>query len=423
MNLDWLAEQGLERLPQFLTALAIGLLIGLERERNPTAKAGLRTFALVALAGAAAAGLAETFAAPSIVAVGLAAVTFTMIAAYYHYHEEAQERDPGTTTIAAVIACYLLAAMVVVGYARLAVILAILATILLYFKAELGGLARRLERRDLISILQFAVVAFVVVPLLPNRGFGPYEALNPRHIWQMVVLISGVSLVGYVALRIVGERRGAVLLGVFGGLVSSTATTLAYSRQARSGVDGTALAATVILTANLVLLVRLAVLAAVVAQGVLSVLLPVLATALVAGGGVYLLGRRRHAEAHELTTPQVGNPAELRAALAFAVLYGVVSLLVAWLTDLAGSKGAYAVAVVSGLGDVDAITLSSLQQFNLGAFSAREATTSIVLAVCANVAFKLGLVGFLGGGALLWRCVPAMIATVVGAGLGALWFV
>ena len=294
MNLDWLTEQGLEALPQYLTALAIGLLIGLERERNPTAKAGLRTFALVALAGAMSATLAETFAAPYIIAVGLGAVALMMIAAYYHHHEAFHEWDPGTTTIAAVIGCYMLGAMTLTGFARLAVILGILATTLLYFKAELRGVARRLERRDLVSMLQFAVVAFVVLPLLPDRGFGPYAALNPRHIWLMVVLISGVSLAGYVALRLVGREHGAMLLGLFGGLVSSTATTLAYSRYARSGGEFTGLASVVIVTANLVLLVRLAVLAAITAPGILGVLGPVLAVALAAGAAVFAIGQRRN---------------------------------------------------------------------------------------------------------------------------------
>ena len=150
MSFNWLAGEGLERLPLYLTALAIGLLIGLERERNPTAKAGLRTCALVALAGAMSAALAETFSAPAIIAVGLGAVALMMIAAYYHHHEAFHEWDPGTTTIAAVIGCYLLGAMTLAGFARLAVILGILVTVLLYFKAELGGVARKLERRDLV---------------------------------------------------------------------------------------------------------------------------------------------------------------------------------------------------------------------------------------------------------------------------------
>ena len=418
MSLNWLAGEGLERLPLYLTALAIGLLIGLERERNPTAKAGLRTCALVALAGAMSATLAETFAAPAIIAVGLGAVALMMIAAYYHHHEAFHEWDPGTTTIAAVIGCYLLGAMTLAGFARLAVILGILATVLLYFKAELGGVARKLERRDLVSILQFAVVAFVVLPLLPDRSFGPYAALNPRHIWVMVVLISGVSLAGYVALRVVGREHGAMLLGVFGGLVSSTATTLAYSRYARSGTEFTGLAGAVIVTANLVLLVRLAVLASITAPGTLGVLAPVLAVALAAGAAAFAIGQRRNSAPQELTMPPIGNPTELRSALGFALLYAGVLLLVAWLDALVGSKGVYVAALASGIADVDAITLSTLRLYGLGSLTPAQVAIAIVLAVLANAVFKMGVVRVVGGGALLRRCLPAMAAMAAGAGLG-----
>ncbi len=422
MSFDWLADEGLERLPQFLTALAIGLLIGLERERNPTAKAGLRTFALVALAGAASAVLADVFASPFIVAAGLGAVALMMIAAYYHHQEAFHEWDPGTTTIAAVCCCYLLAAMVVAGFARLAVILAILATILLYFKAELGGAARGLERRDLVSMLQFAVVAFVVLPLAPDRGLGPYAALNPRHVWLMVVLISGVSLAGYVAMKIAGREHGAVLLGFLGGLVSSTATTLAYSRYARGGEAFAGTARTVILVANLVLLLRLAALAAVLAPGVLVVLGPVLGVALVAGAAVYGIGGRGSAAGPELAMPPVGNPAELRAALGFAALYAAVLMLAAWLGDTWGSSGLYALATASGLADVDAITLSNLRLYGLGRLSAAQVATASMLAVSANAAFKLGIVRFAGGSALFRRCLPAMAASAAAGAIGVAWF-
>jgi uncharacterized membrane protein (DUF4010 family) len=418
MNFDWLPAQGLEHLPHYATALAIGLLIGLERERNPTAKAGLRTFALVALSGAVAVTLAQALAAPAIVAVGLGAVALMMIAAYYEHREADAEPDPGTTTIAAVMACYLLGAMAVAGQPRLALILGILSTTLLYFKAELGGAARRLERRDLVSILQFAVVAFVVLPLLPDRGYGPYEALNPRHIWMMVVLVSGLSLAGFVALRLVGGAHGALLLGAFGGMVSTTATTLTYSRQAREGEGADGHAGIVIVTANLVLLLRLALIGVVVAPAVLPVLGPVLALALAAGGTAFAFGLRRDGARRELAAPAVGNPVELRSALGFALFYAAVLLLVAWLSDVAGSKGVYAVALASGLGDVDAITLSSLRLQALGTLTPAQAATAIVIAVAANAAVKLAIVRAAGGKALLRRCLPAMVATVVGAAAG-----
>lgn len=423
MKLDWLIDQGLDRLPEFLTALAIGLLIGLERERNPTAKGGLRTFALVALAGAAAAMLATAFSAPSIIGVGLGAVTLTMIAAYYHHHEKFHEWDPGTTTIAAVMACYLLAAMAVSGYARLAVILAILATILLYFKAELRGVARGMERRDLISILQFAVITFVVLPLLPDRGFGPYGALNPRHIWLMVVLISGVSLAGYVALRVIGPTRGALLLGLFGGLVSSTATTLSFSRHARAQSVGSDLAATVIIAANLVLLLRLAVITAVVAPGALVIAGPVLGAALLSGTAAYALGSRRNGKDSQLSVPSINNPSELRPALGFAALYAAVLLLSGWLVDLAGSQGIYAIAVVSGLTDVDAVTLSALRLYNVDTLSVAQVATAVVFAVSANVTFKLAISLAVGGSDIFRRCLPAMAAVAAGAWAGLALFI
>jgi uncharacterized membrane protein (DUF4010 family) len=422
MSFDWLAGQDLAHLPRYLIALAIGLLVGLERERNPTAKAGLRTCALVALAGAASAALAEAFSAPSILAVGLGAVAFMIIAAYYHHHEAFHEVDPGTTTIAAVIACYLLGALVLAGHGRVAVVLAILVTLLLHFKAELGGVARKLERRDLVSILQFAVVAFVVLPLLPDRGYGPYAALNPRHVWLMVVLISGLSLAGYVALRLVGREHGPALLGLLGGLVSSTATTLAYSRHARAAVTSVALASEVIVTANLVLLVRLAVLALLVAPAILSVLGPVLGLALAAGAVAFAAGRKPNGKAHELDIPAVANPAELRPALGFAALYAVVLLAVAWLQDLWGSNGVYGAALVSGLVDVDAISLTNLRLYRLGDATAPQAATAMALAVSANAAFKLGIIGAAGGRELLRRCLVPVGATVAGAALGVALF-
>lgn len=422
MNLQWLNAQGLDRLPEFLTALAIGLLMGLERERNPTAKAGLRTFALVALAGAAAATLADVLGSPSIIVGGLGAVALTMIAAYYHHHEPIHDLDPGTTTIAAVIVCYLLSVMALTGFTQLAAMIAILTTSLLYFKTELHGAAHKLERRDLVSILQFAVVAFVALPLLPDQTFGPYGALNPHHIWFMVVLISGVSLAGYAALRFIGPEHGAVLLGLFGGLVSSTATTLAYSRYARNESDLTTLATTVVISANLILLVRLTVLTAIVAPASLGVLAPVMATSLVAGIAVCALGWRSNAMPSELTIAEIKNPTELRTAFGFAGLYAAVLLLTAWLVDVAGSNGVYAAALISGLTDVDAITLSSLRLYSLGALSGSQVAISIVLAVSANTVFKLGVVRVVGGSELFRRCLPAMAAVVAAAGIALMLF-
>jgi uncharacterized membrane protein (DUF4010 family) len=232
------------------------------------------------------------------------------------------------------------------------------------------------------------------------------------------VLVSGLSLAGFVALRLVGGAHGALLLGAFGGMVSTTATTLTYSRQAREGEGADGHAGIVIVTANLVLLLRLALIGVVVAPAVLPVLGPVLALALAAGGTAFAFGLRRDGARRELAAPAVGNPVELRSALGFALFYAAVLLLVAWLSDVAGSKGVYAVALASGLGDVDAITLSSLRLQALGTLTPAQAATAIVIAVAANAAVKLAIVRAAGGKALLRRCLPAMVATVVGAAAG-----
>ena len=422
MNLDWLAGQGLHQLPQYLVAMAIGLLIGLERERNPTAKAGVRTFALVALAGALSASLALAFDAPAILAAGLAVIGFMMIAAYYHHHEEFHDRDPGTTTIVAVIAAYLLGAMALSDHIRVAASLAVIVAILLYFKGELRGFAQALDRRELISMLQVAVAAVVVLPLLPDREFGPFAVLNARQIGLMVVLISGVSLAGYVTLRLVGPRHGAMLLGLLGGMVSSTATTMAYSRQARDASASGVLAATVIVMANLVILVRIATLVAVTAPGMLKVLAPILALALVAGGVAFAIGRRAATAAGDLAMPTIANPANMRAALGFGFLYGVVLLVAAWLVDLAGSRGIYVAALASGLADVDAITLSTSRLFGFAALPAGQAATAIVVAVASNTVVKLGIIRVVGGRELFLRCIPSLGVLLAGMGVGVALF-
>lgn len=405
----------LNALYPYLISLAIGLLIGLERERNPSAKAGLRTFSLVALSGTLGAMLSEQAGEPWILAAGLLVMGGMMVAA--HLKEERVE-DPGTTTVAAVVVCYALGAMVWYGQVHVAVTLAILSTVLLYFKTELKGVYQHLTRRDLLSILQFAVLSLVVLPILPDENYGPYNALNPYQVWWMVVLISGLSLAGYAALRIAGPRHGALLTGIFGGVASSTATTLAFSRHARDEDRLTGMSAVVILTANWVVLIRLAILTSVIAPSLLADMAVILAGGLLCGG-IVLAWRWRALESKTAAPElQLGNPTEIRMALSFGALYAAVLFAVAWLTDWAGQVGTYGVALVSGLTDVDAITLSTLRLLGLEKLGPHEALTAILLALLANIAFKSGLSLVIGGLPLAKRVLPGMAATAAGCVAG-----
>jgi len=392
--------------------------VGSSASANPAAKAGLRTFALTALLGVLAAHLATALGEQWLIAVGLLLVGGMMIAAYLRSPPQ-PDGDPGTTTVAALMLCYGLGVLVWHDEIQLAVMLGIAATLLLYFKPELRGLSEQLTRRDLLSVLQFMVLSLIVLPLLPNQDYGPYGAINPHHIWWMVVLIAGVGLAGYAALRLVGQRRGAVMLGLLGGLVSSTATTLAFSRHARASAVMMPVAVIVIVLANLVVLVRLGVLALVVAPDVLPQLAPVLAGGLVAGGLGAAYGVRRLRPGGELPELAMGNPTELRTALGFGLLYGVVLLAAAWLSDWLGARGLYAVALVSGLTDVDAITLSSLRLHNLDRLSATLAIDVVTLAVLSNLAFKSALALTVGGWPMARHAIAGMGA--LGLGLVAAW--
>ena len=365
-------------------SLAIGLLIGLERERNPAAMAGVRTFALLALFGTLA-----TLLGGWTVPVGLAAVAATLIAAQAR---QPQQDDPGTTTIAGA--------------------LAIGVTALLYFKPEIEGVSTALARHEQVSVLQFLVASFIVLPLLPDRGFGPYEVLNPRNVWLMVILIAGIGLASHVALRVAGERHGTILTGILGGLVSSTATTVLYARRSAESDAMRRPASVVVPLANLVPLARIALLASLLAPSLLGRLLPVLGGALAAGLLVTALSIRRDGSG-AAPVPESRNPAELGLALRFAAFYAAVLLASAWLSDVAGSHGLYAAAAASGLVDIDPIVLSALNLFGESRLGAQQALGAIVLAYTANVAFKLGIV-FWYDRRLALRVLLPLAATVAG---------
>jgi len=418
MELSILQSNEIEALPQFLTSLAIGLLIGLERERNPSAKAGLRTFALVAVFGTLSALLSTKLGTPWLLIGGLLGVAGMIVAAYFNTPN--QENDPGTTTVIALLLSYGLGAIIWLGLAKLAVMLAIGITALLYLKPELRGFSQKLTRHDLLAVLQFSVLTFIILPILPDQSYGPYGAVNPHQAWLMVVLISGISLAGYAALHAVGTRYGAPLLGFFGGLASSTATTMIYAKHGKNTPLMLNLAASVIVIASIVVIVRLMAVSAVLAYGTLPGLFPVLSGGLILGLMVVLYNRRKMRDTTDLQIPATSNPAELHSALSFGLLYVVVLLVTAWMKDIAGSQGLYMVALLSGLTDVDAITLSSLRLFKLGQLTEYQTVTAIALAFVANLAFKFGMVYFIGGRELAKRIVGGFAAIACGILLG--WF-
>jgi len=414
--MSFVVPELVEPVKAFATALGIGLLIGMERERRPDSAAGLRTFSLVAMLGCLFALLEERSGSSWLLATGLLVIAAAMIASNFSSQQEEQYR--GFTSEAAIVVTYGLGAAVWFGQATLAVMLAIATTVLLYFKAELKQFSERTTPKDINSILQFAVLSLVILPILPSEDFGPYNAINPRQIWYMVVLISGLALAGYLALRIVGARHGAAVLGIFGGLASSTATTMMFSRHARDHVDLVRMSAIVILIANIMVMLRIAIVASIVAPGLLTPVAIVFACGIVPGVALTLIGWRTLASAGELPMPEVRNPTELKTAISFGLLYAAVLLASAWLQDKAGSSGLYIVALVSGLTDADASVLSTLRLFNLDTVGGSQAVVAVTLALMANLVFKIGLVLGIGGRQLARHALPGLLAIGGGMALG-----
>lgn len=402
----------------FGLSLLLGALMGLERERAGARIAGMRTFPLISLLGAVTGLLADLSGNLWLLAAGLVGLTALTVTG--NLLQARQRPDPGLTTEIAMLIAFGVGALVYFRQAPVAVAVAFAATAILYFKPHLHAFSRKVEQRDLYAVFQFGLVTFIILPVLPNREYGPFAALNPYHIWLMVVLISGISLTGYIVLKLVKGRWGGPLLGLLGGLVSSTAATLAFARHARKNPDISRTAAVVVVLASTVVMVRVTVEVAVVNPALLTHLwLPVIFMFL-AGLAMAALVWRESKEETELI-PETKNPAELTGAVAFGLLYGVALLAVSAGKHFFGSQGVYVVSLLSGLTDVDAITLSNARLVKTGVLAPLQARNAIFIAILANLTFKLAAVRFIGT-ARLARWTALGFAAIALAGLAALEF-
>lgn len=403
---------------QLAVALGLGLLVGLQRERTDPAIAGIRTFALITVLGAVAALLAKAFGG-WVVALGLVAAAALVLSGNLVRMSKG-EADPGQTTEFAALVMYGVGALVVVAPIAVGVVLGGAVAVLLHLRDPLHQFVGRIGEKDIWAIMQFVLIALVILPLLPDRPFGPYDVLNPYQIWWMVVLIVGLSLAGYVAYKLFGANAGSALSGVLGGLISSTATTASYARRTKDTPDTARLAALVIMVASTVVFGRVLVEIAAVAPGHLRQMGPPIGAMLGVGIVVSLVawffGRGKEGE-----LPEAENPAELKAALLFGALYAGILLAVAFARQRFGAAGLYTVAVISGLTDVDAITLST-SRLVTGGLDPGTGWRAILLAALSNLVFKGGIVAVLGSrGLFAWVALLFGLALAGGGLILWLW--
>ena len=399
-------------------SLGLGLLVGLQRQHQNARVAGIRTFPLITLLGTLSALLAQELGG-WIVGAGLLATAAIVVTANLMKRQEVRP-DVGQTTEAAALLMYAVGAYLVLGSATVAVAVGAMVAVLLHLKETLHQFVARIGQKDLTAIMQFVVISLVILPVLPNQEYGPYKVLNPYNIWLMVVLIVGIGLLGYFVYKFFGNKAGTFLGGVLGGLISSTATTVSYARRTSQHKDGSSLAALVIFIASTVAFVRVLVEVSIVAPATLPEVAPPLLAVIglmcVTGMVAYFTNSEK-----EDQMPEQENPAHLKTALIFGGIYGAVILATAAAKDYLGSSGLYIVAIISGLTDVDAITLSTSRLMDTGNLSPTSGWRIILVAALSNVAFKATLVGFLGNRTLLAR-IAFLFGIVLLGGLLVLWW-
>lgn len=411
-------------------ALGIGFAIGLQRAQSAAAESsvdpsngpsngpssgkptghlgGIRTFPLVALTGAVAGIVGRTYGAWILVA---GAVSVMALVAIAYAHDVATRDRRGLTTETAILLTYLLGVLTVTPVAfdgakerwLLAATIGIAATAILSLKQPLHDIAARISQEDLLAWIKFAVVAIVIVPLLPDRAFGPsaqLQVINPQKLGTMIVLIAAIGLVGYVSMRMLGPNRGLGITGLVGGLVSSTAVTLALSsRSKREEAVQDACALGVIL-ANTIMPLRVLIVVTLIDRQLAGYLAPpMLAMSLTGAVFAFLASRRSQPQfSNEISNENsngnsvnLANPFELGPAIKFGLLYGAILLLTRLAEIHLGDTGLYVAGLIAGVTDIDAITLSVAQLAGVGGTALTTASATILLAAASNTLFKASI--------------------------------
>jgi uncharacterized membrane protein (DUF4010 family) len=410
-----------------IASACLGALVGLIRQwseenvaHGPHDFAGVRTYAFWAMLGCLGGFLSDQ-AAPALLTVIFLLVGVQQIIAT---SKVPARYRPGGTTFASVLLTVLVGAFVWLGHRQAAVMIAATTMVLLGLKQPLHAWTKRFTADDISSTLQFVAITGVILPLVPNRNFGPFDAFNPHRTWLLVVLISGLGFLGYIAMRALGARAGLIVTAFFGGLASSTATTLAFSRRSKDDPAFAEYYAMAVVVACSVMLVRV-----ILEVGVLNLELALTLVgpfALMALPGVVYgawLWFRRQPGKGEVATPKISNPLSLKTAIKFALLYAMIGFLVRALSHFNLLQSSLLpLSFFSGLTDMDAISLSVSGNHTSGAVPLTLATRAIILAAVSNSIIKAGFAISLGS-PVMRKQIALVLGLTAAAGAAACWWV
>jgi uncharacterized membrane protein (DUF4010 family) len=388
----------LEVVKSIVLALLLGSVIGLQREhvrlREEHQKfAGIRTFTLISLLGALAVYISELTVAWLFGAITILYILF-VIAAYML--ESHIAKDIGATTEVASIITFIIGALCALGHIYTPVFITITTASILALKDVLHKFAHRVNEQEIYSTLKFAILAFIILPLLPDKGYGPFGVFNPFYFMLMVVLILGISFVAYILIKLFGAKKGLGLTGALGGMISSTAITTSLSAQSKKGFRNPNLYVFGIVIAGSMMFPRVLIEVWVLNKSLLGNLaLPLLTCTGVGLVASYALWRGKD---HVDSKPRVefSSPFTFGPAIKFGIFFAAVLFLTTAGQEIVGEKAIYAVSALSGLADVDAITVSASNLSKSGEIASESATLAILIGVATNTLFKAIIVLFMG---------------------------
>jgi uncharacterized membrane protein (DUF4010 family) len=386
----------LNLLQQFIVALALGGLIGLEREYARYKKkgndfAGIRTFPLIGLFGAIAAYLGDRYSIwifiVSILVLGL------LIVVAYSVLSKVDKRHTGATSEIAAFLTFFIGSLAYFQEITLAVIIAIVLTIILYSRSFLHKFAEKISNKEMTDTLKFLVIAFVILPFLPNQAYGPFGLFNPFVVWLMVVFISGIGFVGYILMKWFGEK-GIEIAGILGGLVSSTATTTAFAERSKKSKKIVHSLVLGVILANAIMFLRILIEVSVLNKKLfLPLALPLVTLFVLSLLFAYYLYKKQ--KKNVKGNIHLDSPFTLKPALKFGLFFALILALVKLAEVYFSSSGVYLISFISGFADVDAITVS-LSQLAGGSLSLVTAEKGILLAAITNIGVKGGIAYWFG---------------------------
>lgn len=373
-----------------LISMGIGLILGIEREydklKDQQGFAGIRTFPIVAILGFTLGSLTELYT-PWVLAISLG--SFILFLGFNQFSKEQQEYAKGLTTNLALIATFVLGVMVSAEYYRDAVATAVIIVTLLSLKTKFRSVISNITSEELFAFIKFSIIALLILPFLPDKTYGPDNLLNPFEIGSIVVIVSFLNFIGYFLVKFVGSKKGILLTAILGGLISSTAVTWSYASKSAELPELSKKYGAGIIIASAIMFPRLALLAYIFNSALLKYLVLPFSILTAICIVVSLIMIKRDAKEPD-TNIKLGNPLNMLNAIGFGAIYVIIGFAVFYSNEFFGESGLYYSALIAGLADTDAITIS-MAKFSISETNLSLASSVILAATMSNMLVKLGI--------------------------------